>query len=303
MATLSFTPATHIMHASRASRYSRWMKVFSATHYRFHVPAFADAWASRMEAGCRVLESRFHTQINLASGGTKFRCTWNAVKNRHTFFKGRLKTKGRGFGLSDAARGAESVGIGGNMIYGLDVFRVNASHPDRGIEMAEAVLVALGDAMEAHSSQFTPPAAIERIAKAQWCTVWEDRVTRMDPGEVMPEEAQLPLIAMNSFPEVPHPLTPHHLGWCNYWSEEVCEYIGFPTALTGHPVLNECYRTPRGAWIVKLGREPFEPRNVAHLRLLREMYERLPRVAMRVAEGTFVHDTPWPDLPNDPTLR
>jgi hypothetical protein len=194
------------------------------------------------------------------------------------------------------------VGIGGNMIHRLDVFGVNVHHPDRGIQTAEAVLVALGDAMEAHSAQFTPPAALERIAKAQWCTVWEDRVTRMDPGEVMTEEAQLPPIAFSSLREAPHPLTPHYLGWCNYWSEEVCEYIGFPAALTGHPILDECYRTSRGAWVVKLGREPFEPRNVTHLRLLREMYERLPRVAMRIAEGTPVHDIPRPALPTDPGL-
>jgi hypothetical protein len=278
-----------------------YMKL-APTHYQFRIPAFADAWASRMEAGCRVLESHFDTQLNLAAGGTKFRTTRNAVTNRDTFFRKLLKTKNRGFGLSNAARGAESVGIGGSMIHGLDVFQVNTLHPDRGFQFTEAVLVALGDAVEAQSSQFTPAPALQRMVKAQWCTVWEDRVTRLDPGELTPEEAQLPPIASNSLRDVPHPLMPHHLGWCNYWSEEVCEYVGFPAALTGHPILEDCYRTPRGAWVVKLGREPFEPGNVTQLGWLREIYERLPRVAMRIAEGTPVHEIPRPDLPNNPGL-
>ena len=117
------------------------------------------------------------------------------------------------------------------------------------------------------------------------------------------EEARLPPIACATLAQTPHPLSPHHLGWINYWSAEVCEYVGFPAALAGHPVLQECYRTPCGAWIVKLGREPFEPGNVVHLELLRLMYERLPRVATRIAEGTPVHDIPRPFFAIDPGAR
>jgi len=258
----------------------------------FRIPASADSWSASLEAGCRVLEARCGTQLDMAVGGTKFRITHEPVKNRATFFKQRQKTKGRGFGLHNRARGAESVGLGGNMDYGLEFFIVNIHHPDRGLQFAEELFVALGDALQAHSSQMTPRAALARIVKAQWHSVWEDKVTRLDPGHVTPAEALLPPIAQSAFPQRAHPLSPHHLGWINYWSEETCEYIGFPSALSGHPVLEACYRTPRGAWIAKLGREPFEPRNTAHLELLREMYERLPRVAMRIAKDVVVHEVP-----------
>jgi len=271
--------------------------------YGFRIPAAADSWSARVEAGCRVLEARFGAQLNLAAAGTKYRSTVKAVTNRATFFKQRLKTKGRGFGLSNGRHGGESVRLGGNMIYGLDAFTVNVYHPDRGLPFTEEVFVALGDATEAYSSQMTPRSALDRLAKAQWHAVWEDKVTRVDPGELTPEERRLPPIAQVAFPQTPDLLSPHHLGWINYWSEEVCEYVGFPAVLAGHPVLDDCYRTPRGAWLVKLGREPFEPRNAAHLELLRQMYERFPRVGMRIADGVAVHDVPDPVLASDSGLR
>jgi hypothetical protein len=81
-------------------------------------------------------------------------------------------------------------------------------------------------------------------------------------------------------------LQPHHFGWLNYWSQEVCAHVGFPERAERTSILEHSYRTPGGAWLVKLGSVPFEERNADHLKLLCAAYEAFPHVGNRMISAT-----------------
>jgi hypothetical protein len=268
----------------------------------YWVPALESSWAARMDAACRAIETRFGIRISEATGGTKFHVTRNEVPDRLKFFAQRLKTRNRGFGIRNAGakwrrtkRGVENVddfGLGGSMYAGLDVFKLSAHFPAQPVAVHEQLMVELGDALEAYSAQITPTDAAMRLRQAHW--FFQLSALHRHPLEnPLPEETRLPPILESAYTGLTHPCQPHHLGWINYWSEEVCGYLGFPENLRDSPFLSDCYRTPRGAWIVKFGSEPFEARNPKHVDLLREMYERFPRAGVRLDSERARTATPW----------
>jgi hypothetical protein len=265
----------------------------------FFVPADARLWAKRMEAGCEIVEQLFGIKLELAHSGTKNHATEKAITNRLDFFAKRLKTKNRwfsifsGHGMRRTSQGVINVNyfcLGGNIYSGDELFRLNLVAPPQSLSVYEKLLVALGDAIEAQSAQFTPAKATERLRKVHWYTVLGDRAVRDVVPDKTEAEASLPLIGESTYAGL-QPYHPHHIGWLNYWSQEVCEYVGFPNNAYGlESVMQHSYRTPRGAWIVKVGPDPIEAGNDAQMRLLQEMYERFPKVGVRPSEGLEIFD-------------
>jgi hypothetical protein len=252
-----------------------------------------------MDAACRVIETRFGIRISEAMGGTKFHATRKEIPDRLKFFAQRLKTRNRNFGLHNqegkwrrTGENVNSFTLGGNMYGGLDVFKVNAMFPAQTAAVHEQLMVELGDALEAYSAQFTPTDAAMRFRQAHWFFGLSS-LHRHPLENPLPEETRLPPILESVYTGLTHPCQPHHLGWINYWSEEVCAYLGFPENLRDSPFLSDCYRTPGGAWIVKFGPEPFEARNPRHVDVLCEMYERFPRAGVRVDSERALTATPW----------
>lgn len=80
------------------------------------------------------------------------------------------------------------------------------------------------------------------------------------------------------------PEQPMQLWWLNYWSERACAYLGFPDPIRDEPLLAHSYRTPSGAWLVKLGTEPIDLERPEHLAMLADAYERFPNIGIRVVE-------------------
>jgi hypothetical protein len=273
----------------------------------YFVPSDETRWVQRMEAACRVLETRFGIHLDKADSGTKNHMTKKDVPDRQQYFKKCLKTKNRWFSLfnvppkREVASVTASSGfnmrpghfaVGGKMYLDGATFSFSAFCPELPVERIEQLLVSMGDALEAHSSQYSPRAVIWRQRLAHWCTVFGSKVVTHDLPDRTPEELRLPRIKESPYSGL-QPLQPHHLGWINYWSEEVCSYVGFPENAAGTAILEHCYRTPRGAWIVKLAAEPFKLGDPAQSELLREFYERFPRVGVRiVVPGAYTHALP-----------
>ncbi len=260
----------------------------------FFLSADAALWVDRMEAGCEAFESLFGVRLERATSGTKHNVTEKEISNRLKFFEGRLKTSNRWFSLfsgngfrrtTGSFENVDYFSLGGNVYFGELLYRVSFTLPPQSLGTHEQLLVKLGDALQAQSAQFIPSNVAERLRLAHWCTVFGTSVMRNTLEDKTKEEENLPVICESTYAGL-YPLQPHHFGWLNYWSQDVCAYVGFPANAQGLEILQHSYQTPRGAWIVKLGAEPLEARNAAHVRLLREMYERFPSVGVRLKSGT-----------------
>jgi hypothetical protein len=264
-----------------------------AQFMHFLVPGDPDSWPGRMDAACRVLERRFGVALTRADSGTKRHATSHEVKDRLKYFSQRLRTKSRWVSLAplkrphtdEAGSGAalKALSFGGTMYGGGEIFNVACSL-EPAASFDEPLLVELGDALRTHSTAYTPSRTDWRLRLAHRCATFGTMARRPKLADRLPEEDSLPIMRECLY-EGLAPLQPHHIGWINYWSQQVCEYVGFPGNLEGSSILQHCYQTPAGAWIVKLGAEPFERRNVAHLELLNEMYQRFPRVGVRLPVG------------------
>jgi len=249
----------------------------------------------------------FGIRLDRATSGTKFHVTEKNVHNRRKFFASRLGTKNRWFslfsgtGFRRTATGLENVdyvNVGGNMYYGGSLYRIGLTIPDQTIDTYEKLLLSLGDALHAQTAQFSPNAVAERLRLAHWCTVLSS-VMRNTLADKSREEETLPDICESAYADLV-PFQPHHFGWLNYWSQEVCAYIGFPANADGLGVLNCSYQTPAGAWIVKLGANPPRDRDAGYVELLREMYVRFPRVGIRLTDARPVAPA---DGPQDAVAR
>jgi len=247
------------------------------------IPPADATWIGRMEAACQAIERLFKVSLRKAHSGTKFNATTKAVEDREKYFRQRLKTKTRWFSLFSGRRMKLDYFMLGGKMYGDDhSYCASFVYPEESTERHEEVLVALGDALQACSSQYTPPKVQWRLRLAHWRSPFGTAPSALDQlTDKTPEESRLPQIRESLYEGLER-LQPHHLGWINYWSQEVCDYIGFPERAKGTSLAAHCYRTPGGAWIVKLGERPFEERNPAHVNLLRAGYETFPRIGVRV---------------------
>ena len=263
-------------------------------HLRFLVSPADTTWVRRMDAACQAVEHFFGIELRTAHSGKKFGGTKKRIEAeaREKFFRRRLdKTKGRWFSLSND-RGRKRVGntltnvdsfsFGGSMYYGYESYSAGLVYPEQPCDRHEQLLVALGDALQARSSQYTPTQVAWRLRLAHFVSPIDASATTFgNLQDKTPEECKLPLIYECLYAGL-SPLQPHHLGWINYWSQDVCDYIGFPERAKGSTLIQHCYRTPGGAWLVKLGSVPFEERNAEHMNILRAGYEMFPRIGVRV---------------------
>lgn len=78
-----------------------------------------------------------------------------------------------------------------------------------------------------------------------------------------------------------HSAQPQILGWLNYWSAATCEYLGFPDEKRDAALLAHSYRTPAGAWLVRLTAEPLDVSRDDHVAALSAAYARFPRLGIR----------------------
>src|SRR5258708_21305908 len=272
----------------------------------FFVSAEAEHWVDRMEAGCAAIESMFEIRLDRATSGTKFHVTKKEIHDRRKFFASRLKTRNRWFslfsgtGMRRTVTGWENVDyfcIGGSMYYGGQLYGISFTIPDQTVDTYEKLLLSLGDALHAQTAQFSPNAVAERLRLAHWCTVLSSAM-RNTLADKSREEVTLPDICESTYAGLAS-FQPHHFGWLNYWSQEVCAYTGFPANADGLGILDCSYQTPTGAWIVKLGANPPQERDAGYVELLREMYVRFPRVGVRLTDAQPVApadgpQNPWP---------
>jgi Family of unknown function (DUF5953) len=251
----------------------------------FFVPPDEGDWIDRMDSACQVLERIFGVELRKAHSGAKNNATALDIVDRLRFFKGRLKTKNRWFALY-SGDGLTRVGtglinqsyfcVGGRMYADGDSYVVSVMYPEQTPARHEEVLVAAGDALRARSSQYTPAAVARRLRQVHWHPL----SARGQLTDKTDEEERLPLIRESLYMGL-GTLQPHHFGWLNYWSQEVSAYVGLPERAERTSMLEHSYRTPGGAWLVKLGADPFEARNADHGRLLCAAYETFPRVGNR----------------------
>lgn len=269
----------------------------------FLLPADSASWVQRIEAGVRAVETLFGVALAKAHAGTKHHGTIKEVPDLARYLKGRLKTKSRwmslfhGRGLQrieGTVRNVDHHLVGGSMYLGLPAFAASVMYPDAPPSRHEEVLVKAGDAFGAFSATYSPFETWRRFELAHWCFGFPGPPFNIHAmSDRTRAEEQLPLIRNCAYGGLEHVLQPHHFGWLNYWSADVCEYVGFPRRLAGSPILDLCYRTPRGAWIVKLSEQPLEPKNDWHTNLVREMYERFPSVGVRCSrDGVQVWQRP-----------
>lgn len=255
------------------------------------MPSDGDTWPERMEAACRVMESEFGISLQTERSETKSHLTSTPLSDRLRYFKQRLRTKTRPVSIFCAKRPDETHGdqtnverysFGGVIYANFGLFAACVDYPDQPDNVHERVFAALGDALGAHTAQYLPLAAEARLRAAHACVVIEDKIHFENLVDKTREEAALPWVRDCHYSGLTHPLQPSRFGWLNYWSADVCKYVAFPERLGEHPLMEHCYQTQRGAWVVKLGNAPFEPANPGQMVLLREMYDRFPLVGVRM---------------------
>jgi hypothetical protein len=231
-----------------------------------------------------------------------------AIAERQGYLRDRLKhsawlftlDNGRHAGVARGIEYADSryVQVGGRfnepgrVTYGLAI----AFSAETWAE-SERVFVSVGDTVDAYSAHITPDAAT-RTLRAYY-GVASGRLPYVDRPEDMSESAnlsaaltridrQLPRIGipltdlthMNS----DHPAQPKELGWINYWAAPTCEYLGFPDPQRDRDLLAHSYRTPAGAWLVKLCPEPLDLNRPEHLAIFADTYARFPKLGVRATE-------------------
>jgi hypothetical protein len=258
---------------------------------RFVISADRATWAERMEAGCSVIEKHFGIQLSQAHGGTKNNATATDIASRERFWRDRLKTKTRWFSIF-SGHGLSRVGntfvnrsyynFGGTMYGSGSAYVLSFVCPEQSPAQHEALLVTLGDALGAHHSEFTPPSVAWRLRLIHHRSPLGGAASAVETvSDVTPEERRLPPIRESLYEGLTE-LQPHNFGWINYWSQEVAAYVGFPESAVGTMMAEHSYRTPAGAWLVKLSPEPFEERNPVHVQSLCAAYEAFPAVARRI---------------------
>lgn len=251
----------------------------------FFIPETASTWAQRMEAACEVIEKAFPGDALLTANSQREGQRPTMLASRREFFGKALKTKRRWVSLFNGKhlRGRVDTGltdegfitIGGALRGGApDHYTVHTIHPDSRWDFNEKLLVALGDALQAYTGALSPTETFLKLRVIQF---------RLGPlADEMAMKTSLPRLRLCSYGGLHASEQPDLLGWLNYWSESTCRYLGFPDQERDRVLLEHSYRSPTGAWLVKLGAEPLDIENPRHLELMEWTYTRFPRLGVRV---------------------
>jgi hypothetical protein len=200
----------------------------------FLIPERASDWAARLEAACAVLDAAFDTRLGISipyqAGKPQA-----PVADRVAFFRAKAKNPARWFSLHNGERSplacdegaSRFCSIGGRRYSNPGVYNVMVFLPSHAPEAIEPVVVALGDALEAHSTQYSSRLTAQRLLTVYWRTARE-QTGRAPLPEVSDDERTLPQLRNSLYDGLASPFQPLSLGWLNYWSEETARYLGFP---------------------------------------------------------------------------
>jgi len=253
-------------------------------HVLFHAPMGAADWVDRVEGACLALEAAFPGERlrkanlpNDASGEPR------ELADRRAFLRKRLRGKLRWIsidngkyvsGLGEDWTNEGYITIAGNASHAFDdLYSLTVIFPESHWPVCERVLVTVGDALHAFTACLSPRDATSLL-----------RATQMGgpPTEATAAlGARLPRVRFCMYGGLQHAAQPEILGWLNYWSAETCEFVGFPGEAHDEPLLRHSYRTPGGAWLVKLTEEPLDLRRPDHVDAIAGAYARYPRVGVR----------------------
>jgi hypothetical protein len=254
----------------------------------FLIPDRASDWAARLEAACAVLDAAFDTRLGISMPYQADK-PQAPVADRVVFFRAKAKNAARWFSLHNGEPylppacdegTSRFCSIGGRRYSNPGVYNVMAFFPSHAPAAIEPVLVALGDALAAHSTQYSPRLTAQRLLTVYWRTALEQTGRELLP-ELSDDERTLPKLRNSLYDGLASPFQPLSLGWLNYWSEETARYLGFPDPALDAELLRQSYRTPAGAWLVKFGEEPLDATKPAHVRRLAEAYGRFPAAGVR----------------------
>lgn len=275
-----------------------------------------ETWVGRMEQGCLALENMFPTtRLLVARGDYLNDPTSNrdfesdaTIEDRARYFSNQIKKNDWCFSLYNGIKAYINPGIPGGCIenghVGISggyykseerIYQVNISFQSICWEQCEAIFVTVGDALGAYTSCTTPLRAFRTLRAFQSVTARGNRSRHESNDDPISREAAPLLSALAElsiklpvFSDYPlavrdHPAQPKELGWLNYWSEETCQYLGFPDAERDQDILAHSYRTPGGAWLVKLCADPLDLDRPAHVKIFADIYERFPKIGIRAA--------------------
>lgn len=253
------------------------------------MPGEASAWPARIEGACQAIEEAFDLQLSKASPYQEGRADIE-LADREAFLRKKARTRTKwlnlyaGSGLEPTPSGYRNLdyyALSGRSYANTELYHCSTQYPECSPARHEALLVRIGDALAAHWGQYTPVPTAKRLRRVQWCSSTGSRVIKEEVEDLTPEERLLPLLVDMRYSPLEPALQPGWLGWLNYWSRDVADYLGFPDEERDGDLLRHAYRTPAGAWLVKIGAEPLNVSNPDHLALLARMYERFPRLGAR----------------------
>jgi hypothetical protein len=105
---------------------------------------------------------------------------------------------------------------------------------------------------------------------------------RPEFAQVILAKSIAPLLPRMPF-AIPDPLgQPSRLGWLNYWHADVPAELGFPDANKDADLLQRSYRTPSGAWLVKLTEDSLDLTRPDHVEALARAYWRFDKIGKRM---------------------
>jgi len=281
------------------------------------LPAEDDTWLQRVEAACRVVETRLPYGSLLRQAQSK-----KPVPVRERYLKQKMKTVGRLVRLDNGRNGGLRSDEGGRTIDlryvqlagkrrepSLATYDLSIFFQPESWHQCEELLIAMAESTGAYFGwvensgllkTYTYGYAKSRFAqfaldhirnqaeqdRAEFARQSLDFAARID-GMLIAQGRKLPHFSETTglpyrIPDSPE--QPMQLWWLNYWSERACAYLGFPGPVRDEPLLGHSYQTPSGAWLVKIGTEPIDLERPEHLAMLADAYERIPNIGIRVVE-------------------
>lgn len=301
----------------------------------YAIPPDRSAWIDRIEHGCIALEAACpFGRLMTARSAEK---PDKLITNRQQYLQGRLKHSAWLFDLGNGRCGGinrlgfvdshfASAGGRFNEISGI-VYDFMITFQTETWAECERTFITVGDAVDAYSAMLCPDAAMKRLIYYERLVsghlafmVQQDDMhmrasaeAEMREGERLQADLagigrQLPRFNDHPLATRDNPAQPKQLGWINYWSAETCEYLGFPDLERDKDLLAHSYRTPAGAWLVKLCPEPLDLNHPDHLSIFADTYTRFPKLGIRAPEKkpnlplsisypqntVFIHESdPW----------
>lgn len=271
-----------------------------------------ETWLQRVEAACRVVETRLPYGSLLRQTESK-----KPVPVRERYLKQKMKTVGRLVRLDNGRNGGLRLDRTGRTIDlryvqlaskrnepSLKTFDIRVSFQPESWQQCEELLIEMAEATGAYfgwvensgllktytysyaksgHAQFTLDHIVDQRASAEQALEFAARIDGMlnAQGRKLPHFSEITGLPYR-IPDAPE--QPMQLWWLNYWSERACTYLGFPDPVRDGSLLANSYQTPSGAWLVKLGTEPIDLECPEHLAMLADAYERFPHIGIRAVE-------------------